>query len=492
MHASEQQPYNPQYYYNAGFSYDEPYQVRWGAPLEGIGDGSLEANNKQFGIYIQDDWTATDRLTLNLGVRWDYEESDSYLDYQTPVDVLAGIANWTNIQNSDLNIQDYISNGNDRDSFKNAWQPRLGFTYDLNDDNDVVLFGGAGRAYDRNLFDNLQLEATKATFPTYEVTFLSANPLGCSVASATCTPWNAQYLTPDGLATLKGGNKGAGRQVFMLDNNLKTPYSDQFSFGVRGSLYEEWKAEVSLSHIVSKDGFTWLLANRREGGAFFAPDATWGAPFGPANSIPGFGDTLIGTNAIETKANSLYIKLDKPKEDSNWGFSLAYTYTQAKTNRKSGEVYAFDYPNLDEYGMHDANDVPDHRLVIATMFDLPLGIDFSAKLNLQSKETFYGTDCRAGWDACVYRQFKPDSGGFLGYKQLDVSFSKDFPTGNWVEGSDLTLRFDILNVTNAINHDGYQDWYGGANENLNPDFGKPTEILAGPPLTLKLGVSWNW
>lgn len=492
LHAKEQQPYNAQYSYNIGaapYSWNTtPYKVTWGAPLAGIGDGSVAADAKQFGIYLQDDWSATDRLTVNLGVRWDYEESDTFLDYQTPADVIEGLATSTNIQNSDVNINDYVSTGNNRKAFKDAWQPRLGFTYDLGDDNDVVLFGGVGRAYDRNLFDHLQLEATKATFPTYVVQFVGGN--NCSAPSPECVTWDPQYLTSEGLAQLQSGDKSRGRQVFMVNNNLKTPYSDQLSFGVRGTLSEEWKAEVSLSHVESKDGFSWLLANRREGGNFFAPGTTWGAPWG--QGITGFGDTIIGTNGIETKADSLYIKLDKPKEDAAWGATIAYTYTKAKTNRKSGEVFSYDYPTLAAYGMHDANDVPEHRLVISSLLDLPYGIDFAAKLNLQSVETFYGTDCRAGWNDCVYRTFKPDSGGFLGYKQLDVSLSKTFATGTWVNGSDLTLRFDILNLTNAVNHEGYQDWFGGQGEPLNPDFAKPTDTLAGPPLTMKLGVSWSW
>ncbi len=493
LHVKEQQPYNAQYSYNIGgaspYSWDiTPYKVAWGAPLAGIGDGSALADVKQFGIYIQDDWTATDRLTVNIGVRWDYEESDSFLNYKTPADVVASLATSLNIQNSDLNINDYVSTGNNRNAFKDAWQPRLGFTYDLGENNDAVLFGGVGRAYDRNLFDHLQLESTKATFPTYDVRFVGA--MGCLLPSENCVTWDPQYLTPEGRTQLQTGDKSVGRQVFMVNNNLKTPYSDQVSFGVRGTLSEDWKAEVSLSHIESKDGFAWLLANRHADGNFFAQGATWGPPW--TQDIPGFGDIIIGTNGIETKADSLYIKLDKPKQDTSWGATIAYTYTQAKTNRKSGEVFSFDYPNIDAYGMHDANDLPEHRLVISSMLDLPYGIDFAAKLNLQSVETFYGTDCRAGWTDCVYRTFKPDSGGFLGYKQLDVSLSKTFATGTWVNGSDLTLRFDILNLTNAINHEGYQDWFGGQGEPLNPNFAKPTDTLAGPPLTMKLGVSWNW
>jgi len=490
--AKEQQPYSPQYTYNLAYSLTVPFEVTWGAPLSSIGDGSARANNKQYGIYLQDDWAATKNLAVNAGLRWDYESSDSFLHYKTPTDVVSALQSWTNIHNSDININDYISNGNNRAAFKNAFQPRLGFTYNLTDDTDAVMFGGVGRAYDRNLFDNLQVETTKATFPTFTQRFMNGDSANfvCQVAGGDCVTWDPKYLTSTGLQQLITGNNGSGREVDLVNNKLRTPYSDQFSFGVRGSLNDDWKTEVSLSHIVSKDGFAWLLGNRLPNGQFFAPGATWGAPWG--DSIPGLGNLLIGVNGIETKTNALFIKLDKAKLESGWGASFAYTYSNATTNRQADEVYSFDYPNLNSYGFHTADKLPEHRLVITGLADLPLGIDFSAKLNLQSKQTYYGTDCRAGWDNCVYRTFKPDSIGFLGFNQLDISFSKNMLVGAWGQGSKLAVRLDVLNLFNTINHDGFQEWYGGAGEQLNPDFGKPTDSLAGPTRTMKLGLSWDW
>jgi len=495
LHAKEQQPYNAQYEYNVQYDNDAavPFKVKWGAPLSGIGNGTVESDNMQFGIYLQDDWVATENLTVNAGLRWDYEESDSFLDYKTPQDVLAGITNWVGIKNSDININDYISTGSNRSSFKDGWQPRVGFSYKFNDEHDVTLFGGAGRAYDRNLFDNLQLEATKATFPTYERFFKTADEShkDCNLASPTtltCVPWDPKYLTPEGLSQLAGGDLAAGREVYMVNNNLKTPYSDQFSLGVRGNINEEWNAEVSLSRIVSKDGFAWRLANRRDDGSFFDKGASWGAPWG--FGIPGFGATLIGDNGLVTKANSFYLKVEKPKADSDWGFALAYTYTKPKTNRESSEIFALDYPTLDDYGMLPADKTPNHRLVVTTIVTLPLDIDFSAKLNLQTDRTFYGTDCRAGWNACKFNTFVPK--GAFTYKQFDIAFSKNIQTGGWINDSSMTLRLDVLNLFNSFNYDGYESWFGGAGEDLPANFGKPTDTLAGPTRTVKLGVSWNW
>ena len=195
-------------------------------------------------------------------------------------------------------------------------------------------------------------------------------------------------------------------------------------------------------------------------------------------------------NVLQTKTNSLFVKLDKPKAESSYGLSLAYTYSVGKSNLKDGEHYALDYPSISGYGWIDTNALPTHRLVVAFMSDLPGGIDFTAKLNLHSVENYIGTNCRAGWDNCRYSSFKPDV-GFLGFKQLDLAFSKSFATDSLSQGSSLTARFDVLNLTNAINHGGYNDWFGTPDEQ-DPNFGKPQDSLAGPPLTLKFGLTWDW
>ena len=78
-------------------------------------------------MYVQDDWAVNDHLTLNLGVRWDIEETPSYLDFVTPRTwsmrstrrIRTRPAGQTYAQTLALggvNINDYISTGNNRDA----------------------------------------------------------------------------------------------------------------------------------------------------------------------------------------------------------------------------------------------------------------------------------------------------------------------------------------------------------------------------------------
>lgn len=80
LNTLEQNNINGSYTYDVnlfsqnGFQTDVPYRLVFGAP-SGFGRSNIESKNFQFGIYAQDDWDVTDRLTLNLGVRWDYERT---------------------------------------------------------------------------------------------------------------------------------------------------------------------------------------------------------------------------------------------------------------------------------------------------------------------------------------------------------------------------------------------------------------------------------
>ena len=91
------------------------------------------------------------------------------------------------------------------------------------------------------------------------------------------------------------------------------PYSDQFSLGLR-TRFERFELEFGYSHIESKDGFAYLLGNRRANGQFFldnpasatdVPDAPFG--FAP----PGFGSIIIGEQGLETTIDKLYAKFQK-------------------------------------------------------------------------------------------------------------------------------------------------------------------------------------
>lgn len=485
--ALEQNPYNAQYYYDLDQDLAVPYQVRFGAPLGGVGTGSLTTSGKQFGIYLQDDWEVNDRLTLNLGLRWDYETNPAYTDYATPGDFVDALRAWDNINaaGSGIDIDDYISTGSERDDFKDAWQPRLGFSYDTSGDERHVLFGGAGRSYDRNLFTQLALESTKHSFPPYTYRFDTPGH-ACDQATPTCLPWDESFFDPAVLQALVGANPNLGAERYVLNNDIKTPYSDQFSLGMR-NLYGAWITEVTLSHIKSNDGLVFHLGNRRPGGDFFAPGTTWGPPWDDAAfGVPGYGRLIIGTNGLETRANSLALKIDKPyTAASGWGVTVAYTFTDAEQNANTTSGGAFDYPDLSGFGWLATTGVPEHRMVATGIYDAPGGITLSAKLTLATPSPRQGTNCLAGWNDCIIDYYTPD--GTLGFKQFDLAASRTWKAG---DSFSFFVRGDLLNAFNWVNYDGRDDWFGAPGE-PNPNLGRPTSQLL-PTRTFKLSMGFNW
>lgn len=503
----EQQPYNAQYrvdYYEnleAGrTSVDAfvPWRVEFGAPLGGE-DRAVKSNNRQFGIYLQDDWQVNDKLILNMGLRYDYEETPAFEDFVTPADLAAALRAWPNLQgpNVDYDIEDYISNGRNRKPDKDNWAPRLGFSYDLFADQRHVLFGGIGRSYDRNLFDYLALEQTKNTFPGY-TWFFDTPDHDCSAAGPTCLEWDPSYYDIQNLYSLVADSPNLGAEVNLINNDLETPYSDQLSIGIRNSFTlggRDWNTSTTLAHVRSYEGILFTLGNRWPDGSFrdpANPDATWGGqPWG--QPIPGYGTLIIADNGIETKLNSLLFSLDKPfTRDSPWSVTVAYTYSDAKENRfnaaNADEHYLFDGPGLDGQRFLTAVGVPRHRLV-ATGIAEWAGVTFSSKLTLASPSpkdsvNCYNVDVPGN---CYFDEFIPD--GSIGFKQFDVAIQKVWETGTDIR---FRVRGDFINVFNWQNHLDYNTGRGDPG-NPNPEFGQRNgNGTVWPPRMFKLSLGFDW
>jgi len=304
-----------------------PWKAAFALPLQGF-DSKVVSSDKQLGLFAQDDWEVNDHLTLNLGLRWDIEWNESYLDSVTPqflldafnTQIAPGVTYGQSLGLSSdphtaIDINDYISDGHNRHPYDKAFQPRLGFSYDLGADQKHVIFGGAGRAYDRNLYDYLQLEQTKFALATSELRFnVPDHP--CT-PSASCVAWDPVYAQdPNTILALFNGQAG---EVDLINNDLNVPYSDQFSLGMRNRL-ADWNTSVAVTRILSRDGFEFTLGNRYPNGDFWQNRSQpWG------NSPPGLaGALLIGNTGIETNSTQLLLSAEKPfTPESKWGATFS-------------------------------------------------------------------------------------------------------------------------------------------------------------------------
>lgn len=506
LRTTQQNGVNPVFTYNVNynpgggtFNDTIPYRMTFGAPV-GDGDPNIRSKNFQFGAYIQDDWEVTDRLTLNLGVRWDYERTPAFLDYvhnpaiaafvsgQAPFTAPDGTVTpaYTNLLNADYDINDYISTGSERKAFKGAWQPRIGFSYELDDEARFVVFGGYGRSYDRTQFDFIQQELAQGLYTGR--TFNFNNPgdaLNTCTPSATCIAWDPAYLTQEGRdALIASLVPGAGGELRFIKNDLKMPYSDQFSLGVRGR-FNLLDAEIGYSYVASHDGFAYLLGNRLPDGNFFPPSGNANSPFGSPPSP--FGSIIIGTNGIETRANTAYLKLTKRYTvASPWSLDATYTFTDAKENRQFGEVFSLDFPSMEDYPFITSTGVRKHRFVMAGTVDIPGGFTLSGKFQMASPKYLARLVSTAGTPPTrdVLTTKTKGNGDLWGYRQMDLSVTKYVPIRFLSDEARLRFRVDIINLFNDRNYNSFNATTGERN---------PTNVdIDGPPRTIKFSAGFQF
>ncbi len=113
-----------------------------------------------FSGYIQDDWKLTDRLTLNMGLRYDFESPFHVtngefmtLDFKTGLPVYAKGAPADRLAKLQFN---YLTDGPNRGFEPNNgdFAPRLGFAWRPFSDNNLVVRGGYGIIYNSETASN--------------------------------------------------------------------------------------------------------------------------------------------------------------------------------------------------------------------------------------------------------------------------------------------------------------------------------------------------
>ena len=496
--AADSVPGNPVFYYNSTTAGAAaiPWKATIALPLAGF-DSQVTSTDKQIGIFAQDDWSVNDHLTLNLGVRWDVEDNPSYLNFKTPqflIDALNTVISpgltygqslaLSTAPNTAYDINNFISTGNNRSAYKKEFQPRLGFSFDVDGDQRKVFFGGVGRAYDRNLYDYLQLEQTKFALASTDIRFNTADH-PCTINGSTCVAWDPVFASnPQALQTLLAGQAG---EVDLVNDDLKVPYSDQFSVGIRNR-FGDWNTSASISRIVSKDGFYFAIGNRAPDGSFWqGTSQPWGfAPPGLA------GVLLIGGNGIETRSNELLLSAEKPfTEESRWGASISLTHTQASSNRDIKEHYTFDQVNINEYKFTTSNAVAKNRIVATGTYLAGWGITLAGKFTWSTPIPNTVNSCLN--NGVVFQNGAPCEAfsyvvDGVGYQSLDVQITKNFEVGDL--GS-FYLRLDALNLTNEHNLVDFTDEHDALGLVSGGKY-TSTGAITGVPRTLRMSFGMKF
>ena len=460
-------------------SFDITTADPFGAAINIQASPTLAGKDTQVGVYIQDEWKPDEHWTINAGIRWDFESNANNNDYVTPqaiADALRANQGWIA---RGIDPEDYISDGNNRDPYWGEFQPRLGVSYDVHGDRDIVIFGGAGRYYDRPLFIQGQIEAFQNSNK-----IITANLPECLTASA------PSYCSdPEALRAHLISQNFTGGAVFVLRNKVKMPYSDQFDIGVR-KRFGEIQTALTFSHIESHNIQMFARANFYNNGWYsvlLTPDGcvnggdTWiddNPPNGPfpncpvsGAQLPGFSGKLSrGVNNGRARLSAIYLQVEKPFTDtSEWGFTQALTLQRARTNvaaeLNSDEL--FNGPDFKAYGWNYVNGVEKWRSVTSGTWRAPWDITLSGILTLSSGPAFghiiFFPPSQTPVGACCYGNM---GGAFyphktIAYKRLDLRVAKSF-TMPW--GHEATVDFQAFNVFDWVNRT-YSAWGAGSGEN---------------------------
>ncbi len=176
---------------------------------QGFGPSTFQLSTQDYGVFVQDDWKATPRLSLNLGVRYDYEHLPS------PYSGLTTLPQTTN-----------------HPSDKNNVAPRIGFAWDPYGLGKTVLRGGYGMYYGR-VFNALILNTYLNTGSPSTQTSYSFSP---TTAGAPLLP-NVAAAPPPPAAT--------GPNVQYFAKNFQNPMAQQFDLAVQQDLGHQTVLSVS-------------------------------------------------------------------------------------------------------------------------------------------------------------------------------------------------------------------------------------------------------
>jgi carboxypeptidase family protein/TonB-dependent receptor-like protein len=441
---------------NQTYNFAVPFELRFGS-----GDPFVKSNNNQIGTYVQDDWSPIKRLLLNLGVRWDYETNMLNTGYVTPnsgrIHYLDTLRTYMNLPNANspsgvnlfvpLDLNQYVATGNNRKPYKKALQPRLGFSYGVDEANRTTVFGSWGLYYDRIPFDVAVDEKLKIANPTYTINFA---PQGVAPVAGQVAFQNS-YLTADTVVLDALVSQFGLRELWLMNNDIKVPKTTQWSLGIR-QLFGQFASAVTYAAQRGTDQFTWNVAagGLNANGTCCNFPFNWGAH--------GIASVIYSSNDVKTWYDAVSLQLEKvySRPDLNafgWGAGITYTfatrYLQGEDNL--GDTFAF--PQAVTIKKHAAPNNEKHRIVANWITDMPwaFGIQWSGLLTLGGKYTL---------DAGCQR-FCPvfERGGFtvpgtFPYQNLDMRFRKDLPTFGR-SPAQVGLTLDVFNTLNHVNLTNY-------------------------------------
>lgn len=196
--------------------------------------------------YIQDDFRVNNRLTLNMGLRYEtespYTDNHNRLNYFDP-NVLSPAAN-SEFPSLTGGLVFAAVDGHSSEVYrwnKNQFGPRFGFSY--NPIRNTVIRGGFGLVYAPLVITNSAVGSAADEGYSSSTGWDTSNDGGLTPFNLLSNPY------PQGLVQPTGNSLGAGtllgQGISVWQHNEKTPQSEQWNFGIEEQLPSSMLAEVA-------------------------------------------------------------------------------------------------------------------------------------------------------------------------------------------------------------------------------------------------------
>jgi hypothetical protein len=419
---------------------------------QAIGPINEDLPRWDLGLWLQEDWTLTPRLVLNLGVRYDRANR--------------AFAN-------DTEILPFLPGGRADDT--NNWAPRLGFAYSVTP--ETVIRGGVGKYFAESpaVFS---LRTVRAGHLAVVVINNDGRP------DFAINPYNGPppQTYDEALAIVE--RQGLQRAITgLVPNPSVVSYSYQGSIGFQHQLRGTTGVQMDYVYRGIRDDLTERnlnLAYNPATGVNYPNNDLSHLPYPQFSSVTQlFPDGYGNYHALETGV----IK----RMSDNWQASATYTLAFFRDGYTSPAPHV---PNLapdlgPQYGLAVTDQR--HRAVFNGIWQMPYGLQLSGIYFFGSGErlaTVCGCDLRrgAGDDRLLPDGTLVPRNSFVGepIHRVDVRLLKRLALGS-------RLRVDaLLDVFNAFNHANYGAYIA---ETSNANFGQPTQSpgLAYAPRMLQIG-----
>lgn len=456
--------------------------------LIGVGDPKLKVSNNQIGLYAQDDWSPTQRLVLNLGIRWDYESKMFNTNYVTPKAVRDSLFAYRDSLLLKFDPARYTTDGTQRKNFLGAFQPRVGFSYALDQSLRTTVYGGIGIFYDRQTFNSLIDESFNRQHPNYQFQFDTVANAANGVLK-----WDPKYFSRQGLLSALANGQAPPTEVFLLPNDLKPPRSTQYNVGLRHD-FGGFNAAATYTGTRSYNGLSFEWAN-------FGLNANGGCCTN--KNVPAYRNVLVANNTVHAWYNALFLQLDRPYRRSatsatGWGAGLAYTLAKAE----SEGVDLFSFPRLTAFGF-SRYEIPNserNRVVANGIVDLPFlaGIQASTLITLGSGNRIASIDQSGPQEVPNRGQGSPPKYSFIlpnawAYRNVDFRLRKDLTS---IRGQRVGVTVDLFNAFNYNNYGCFNEVAYTLDAKTkariaNPDYGKAGCVIA-DGRRLQLGAQYDF